>query len=113
MSHRIPQVNEVVRQNLNNLILTELEFPKNSLVTITRVETSKDLRHAKVWVSIIPTIYTKKLLDKLTNNISHLQHLLNQKLSMKPLPRLRFVVDDTEQKAAGIEEILDRIQENG
>ncbi|MDX9893658.1 MAG: 30S ribosome-binding factor RbfA [Patescibacteria group bacterium] len=113
MSHRIPQVNEVIRQNLNNLILTELEFPKNSLVTITRVETSKDLRHAKVWVSIIPTVYTKKLLDKLTSKVSHLQYLLNQKLSMKPLPRLRFVVDDTEQKAAGIEEILDRIQENG
>ena len=109
MSRRLKQVNELIRQELNKLLLTEIEFPKNCLVTITRVETSKDLRHARIFISIIPAQYTKKILDKLNLNIGHLQFLLNRKLTMKPLPRLNFVIDYTEQKAQDIEQLLDRI----
>lgn len=113
MSHRIYQINEVIKQHLNSFILTEIEFPKNCLATITRVETTKDLRQAKVWISVMPTAYTKKILGKFNHQIGRLQHLLNQKLSMKPLPKLRFLIDDTEQKAFEIEELLDRIKESG
>ncbi|MAF13536.1 MAG: ribosome-binding factor A [Parcubacteria group bacterium] len=113
MSHRILQINELIRQELNNLILTEIELPKNSLATIIKVETSKDLRHAKVWLSIIPTSYTKKVLDRFRGKAGHLQYLLNKKLTMKPLPRLSFDIDETERKAGGIEELLDRIREKG
>ncbi len=112
MSHRIEQINELVRHELGQIILTEIEFPKDCLMTIVGVESSKDLRHAKVWISVIPGKYKKKALDKLNLNIGHLQFLLNKKLTMKPLPRLRFVIDDTEMKAQGIEEILDRIRKN-
>jgi ribosome-binding factor A len=110
MSHRIEQINELIRQELGQLILTEIELPKNCLATIVGVESSKDLRHAKVWLSVIPGQYKKKILDKLNLNIGHLQFLLNKKLSIKPLPRLRFVIDETEDRAQGIEEILDRIR---
>jgi ribosome-binding factor A len=112
MPHRIAQINELVRQEINKLFLTEIEFPKNCLVTITQVETSKDLRHARIWLSVIPTTYTKKVLEKLNKNIGHLQFLLNKKLSLKPLPRLNFVIDETEKKASEIEQLLDRIKES-
>jgi len=111
MSHRIAQINELIRQELSILFLTEVEFPKGCLVTIMRVETSKDLHYAKVWLSIMPVYYTKKILDILKANVGHLQFLLNKKLTMKPLPRLYFAVDETEKKAAEIEELLDRIKE--
>jgi len=110
MSHRLEQINELIRHELNQLILIEIEFPKNCLATITEVETSKDLRHAKVWFSVIPNTYTKKVLDKLNGKIGHLQFLLNKKLSLKPLPRLHFSIDETEKKAQDIEAILDRIR---
>ena len=110
MSYRIQQVNQLIKQELNKLLLTEIEFPKNCLATITNIETSKDLRHAKIWLSVIPNLYTKKVLDKLTSSAGHLQFLLNKKLTMKPLPRLHFVIDETEKKAAKIEELLDRIK---
>lgn len=110
MPHRLEQINELIRHELSKLLLTEFEFPKNCLVTITQVETSKDLRHAKIWVSIIPVQYTKKILDKLNSNLGHLQFLLNKKLVMRPLPRLRFVIDETENKASNLEAILDRIK---
>lgn len=112
MSYRIQQVNELVKQELNKLLLTEIEFPRNCLVTITKVEASKDLRHAKVLLSIIPVSYTKKVLDRLKVKIGHLQFLLNKKLTMKPLPRIKFIIDETEKKAQGIEQLLDRIKES-
>lgn len=113
MSHRILQINELIRQELGQLLVAEIDFPSNCLATIVGVETSKDLRHAKIFISVIPTSYTKKILDKLTASSGHLQFLLHKKLSMKPLPRLRFVIDETERKAAEIEGLLDRIKETG
>lgn len=113
MSHRIAQVNELIRQELNIVMLDELEFPKGCLVTIVRVEASKDLRHARVWISVMPTYYIPKALERLKKNSGHLQYILNQRLSMKPLPRLNFKIDETEKKASEIEEVLDRIKKTG
>ncbi|HLC89550.1 MAG TPA: ribosome-binding factor A [Patescibacteria group bacterium] len=112
MPHRLPQMNELIRQELNSLILTEVEFPKNCLVTITKVETAKDLRYSKVWFSVMPFVYAKKVLTILRNQIGHLQFLLNKKLSMRPLPRLNFAIDDTEKKAADIDALLDRLKDS-
>lgn len=94
-------------------MLSEIEFPKGCLATITRIETSKDLRHARVWISIMPAYYAKKVLDKLSSNAGHLQFLLNKRLSLKPLPRLSFALDKTEEKATEIDRLLDRIKETG
>jgi len=112
MSYRVQQVNELIKQELNKLLLTEIEFPRNCLATITQVETSKDLRHAKVRLSVIPNLYTKKVLDKLTTKAGHLQFLLNKRLMMKPLPRLNFSIDETEKKAEEIEQLLDQIKKS-
>ena len=111
MSYRIEQINQLIRQELSRLLLVEVELPKNCLATITEIETSKDLRHAKVWLSVIPVAYTKKVLDKFNSRAGHLQFLLNKRLSMKPLPRLHFDIDDSERKARDIEAILDQIKE--
>lgn len=111
MSHRIEQINELIRHELATLMLAEVEFPKGCLVTILRVEVSKDLRHAKVFVSVMPSYLIPKALEKLRREVGHLQYLLNQRLSLKPLPRIRFLIDATEKKAADIEALLDRIKE--
>lgn len=113
MSHRILQINELIRHELAPLFLTEFEFPKNCLVTIIRVETSKDLHYAKVWISVMPTTFIPKVLARLKANVGHLQFLLNKKLTMRPLPRLNFAIDNTEQKAADIEALLDQIKKTG
>jgi len=110
-SHRLFQVNELIRQELNSLFLAEVDFPVNCLATIVDVQTAKDLRHAKVWLSVMPVGYTKKVLDKLNRNAGHLQFLLKKKLNLKPIPSLHFAVDTTEAEAQGIENILNKIQQ--
>ena len=109
MSERIPKINALIQHELSELLSREIEFPGNCLVTIVGVETSKDLRHAKVWVSILPEFYIGKAFEQLKREAGHLQFLLNKRLSMKPLPRLSFAIDDTEQKASDIESLLDQI----
>ena len=94
-------------------MLTEVEFPSGALVTIIRADTSKDLRHSKIWISVMPTYYIPKVLDKLRKNKGHLEYGLHGRLSMKPLPKLSFAIDETEKKAQEIEELLDSIKENG
>jgi len=113
MSHRIEQINELIRHEVSQLMLTELELPEGCLLTITRVITSKDLRHAKLLISIMPDKFTGTVLEIIRKNIGLIQQELNQRLSMKPLPRLCFAMDATEKEAAKIEDLLDRIKKTG
>ena len=111
MSHRIAQINELIRHELGSVLLTEMDFPKGALVTITNVETSKDLRHTKIWFSVLPAYFTPKILERLTKRKGSLEYALYQRLSMKPLPKLSFRVDDSERQAAEIDALLDSIKE--
>jgi len=110
MSHRIIQVSELIKKELGYLMITNIEYPKNTICTITDVTISKDLRHAKVWLSVLPTQYSQKILAILNKKAGILQSLLNKKLSLKPLPRIRFVVDEGQSEAFDMERLLDRIK---
>ncbi len=110
MSHRIEQINALIRQQLNEILIKEFDLPKNCLVTITRVETVKNLTHSKIFISVLPFIYTKKIVDKLNQASGFIQSLLYKKLFIKPLPKIHFSADITEQKANEIETLLDNIK---
>lgn len=110
MSHRIEQVNSLILREVSSLILTEADLPKGIFVTVSRVETSRDLRYAKIFITILPEGKTGTALEKLQSKIGLIQSGLNDYLSMKPIPRIRFVVDDVEKKAGDIDNLLDRIK---
>lgn len=110
MSERILKINELIRQEVNKLLLTEIDFPRGCLVTIVKVDTSKDLRHSKIYISILPVKFTSKVLEVIKKNLGRLQFLLNKKLVLKPLPKLSFKVDRTEKEAKEIEDLLDNIK---
>lgn len=111
MSHRIKRINELLRQEISKLILREIEF-EDILVTINQVETSSDLSHAKVKISIMPTEKKELVLKIIERNIYHLQQELNKKLYMKIVPKIRFEIDQAEIKAQRIEEILGKIEKD-
>lgn len=110
MSRRILQVNELIRKELGEAMLENIDFPKGSLCTILDVETSPDLRSAKVWVSIFPEKFTAKIVEMLNKKAGFLQSIAYKKLSLKPLPKFRFVADKTEAQARDIESLLDKIK---
>jgi ribosome-binding factor A len=73
------------------------------------VDTSKDLKYARIKISIIPFSQSEMVLGILKKQLPKLQRILNQKITIKFVPQIRFALDKTEEKASRIEEILRKI----
>lgn len=111
MSQRMLKVNELIKQTLSSLIHQEIELPLNTLITVIKVETARDLKNAKVWISIMPSNHAPSILKILAKRAGHLQNLINEEISLKFTPKLKFIWDKTEDEAAGIEELFKQIEE--
>jgi ribosome-binding factor A len=105
-SDRMRRVNEAVREVLSDA-LKLLKDPRVGFVTITDVRTSPDLRHAKVFVSVLgPESERAATMDGLASAHGVLQSAVNRELRMKRTPTLAFVYDDTAERADRLERIL-------
>ena len=78
-------------------------------ITISRVDTSADLRYTYLFLSIFPEKEIQYVLESLKKEIYKIQGLLNKKLKMRPLPKIVFKLDTSEIEAEKIEKLL---QEN-
>lgn len=110
MSKRIQRVNQLVKRELSQLLLREVKFPTDTLVTVTRVETSPDLRESRIFISVMPEAKTAKIIDFLQGRIYGLQQKINKRLKMKPLPKLKFLEEKKTKEAGRIEELLEEIR---
>jgi ribosome-binding factor A len=109
VNNRIEKINELIKQKVSDIILKDLSLKEGVFVTITKVDTTPDLRYTRVFISVFPDseiAYVEKTLRK---EIYKLQGKLNRVLHMKPLPKLEFRFDFTEVRADEIEKILREI----
>ncbi len=110
MAHsRIDQINELLRACLGGIFAKQISLKQGVLITISKVETTRDLRHANISISVYPDSEERYAMETLSKELSAIQKTLYTKLSMKPLPRLHFLSDHTEQKADVIEKLLQSI----
>jgi len=110
MGHRLLRVNKSIKETLSEVIAAEgLKDPRVGFVTVTGVETSTDLRHAKVFVSVLgKQAEREQTMTALEQSRGFLQARLNAALRMKRTPQLAFVYDDTLDKAMHLEKIMRR-----
>ena len=108
---RIEKINELIKQELSKVLLENIEFEPGILVTITNVETSEDVKHAKVWVSVFPENRAGEILRILNQAIGSIQGILNRKLVLKFVPRISFEIDKSASYAANIEKVFKEIEE--
>lgn len=106
MSDRILKINELIRHHINDIFLKGLSFKEGVFVTISKVDTTSDLRYTRVFISIFPESEYSYILKTLEKEMYQIQGKLNKKLSMRPLPKLEFRLDTTESKADEIEKLL-------
>lgn len=106
---RIDRINELIKETLAKIIAEEVDIPLGIFVTVMKVDTSRDLRYTRVFVSVFPDNKFGETLRTLSKRIFFMQGKLNKKLSMKPLPKIEFVMDRTEAEADKIEKILNAI----
>jgi len=113
MSHRIPQLNELIRQEISALFLKEFTFPPDCLVTISEVATSRDLSQAKVSVSVLPASEREAVLELLKKRAGFIQFSLGKRLIIRKIPKVIFELDLSQEKASHIDTLIDKIHEEG
>ena len=113
MSKRIDRVNQLIKQTLSNLLLRELDFKKDILITLTRVKTASDLSKARVFISVMPEEKIELVMRSLNRNIYRLQQKINKKLVMKRVPKIIFEQETKTAEADRIEKLLDELKNKG
>ena len=113
---RMRRVDEAIRQVIGDAVAGELKDPRVGFVTVTDVRTSTDLRHARVYVSVLgdraePSTNAQRQasLDGLRSAHGFLQGLLATELRLKRTPRLEFFYDDTTDRALRVDALIDEI----
>jgi ribosome-binding factor A len=102
---RMRRVDEALREVLSDAIAQDLKDPRIGFVTVTDVKTSADLRHARVYVSVLGDDPARSLAG-LESAHGFLQARIARELRMKRTPALRFLYDDTAERAARLERRL-------
>jgi len=104
---RMRRVDEAVRAVLSEAIATDLQDPRVGFVTVTGVKTSPDLRHAKVYVSVLGDEQTRaESLAGLRSAHGFLQGVLAARLTLKHTPTLTFQYDESVDRGMRISELL-------
>ncbi len=110
-SRRMERLDELIRQEIARLISEEVKDPRVGFVTVMDARVSPDLRHARVYVSVLGDEGEKRQgVNALQRAGGFLRGRLGRVLEMKYLPELRFELDRSLERASRIEEILDRVR---
>lgn len=107
-SNRIGRINEEIQRELSALIpsVKDPRVSEAGMVSITAVETTQDLKYAKIYVSALNKDSTSQLLKGLKSAAGYLRRELGQRLNLRATPELSFVRDDSIDKGAHILDML-------
>jgi ribosome-binding factor A len=105
---RLRRVNEAIRQVLSGAV-QDLKDPRVGFVTVTAVQTSPDLRHARVYASVLGDAEAREAsLAGLRSAHGFLQRRVAGELRLKHTPTLEFVYDETAERAQRLTDLIDR-----
>lgn len=111
MSQRTERVDELLRQEIGSIVTREVADPRIGFTTITSVETTRDLRHAKVWVSVIGQPAERDAaLAALRHAMPFIRHELGKRLRIKRIPDLHVHLDETAERGTRILQLLADIE---
>jgi ribosome-binding factor A len=111
MTQRTDRIDELLREEIGGLIAREIGDPRVGFVTITDVETAPDLRHAKVWVSVIGTPGERDAaIAALARAMPFIRHELGVRLRIKRIPELHVRLDDTLERGTRVLRLLTELE---
>ncbi len=106
---RMRRVDEAVRAVISDAISKELQDPRVGFVTVTAVKTSPDLRHARVYVSVLGDEQTTSdTLEGLRSARGFLQGRVAAELSLKHTPAITFEYDESIDRGMRISQLINR-----
>ena len=108
-SNRPRRVGHLLQREVADLIRREVGDPRAQLVTITSVDVSPDLKQARVYFTCLDGAANTKEVEKVLNHATgYLRHHLKSRLSLRSIPHLRFVYDESVERGSRISELIDR-----
>jgi ribosome-binding factor A len=105
---RMRRVNEVMREVIGSAISSELEDPRIGFVTVTAVDTSPDLRSARVYVSVLEESDREATLAALRSSHGVLQAAIAREMRIKRTPTLSFHYDEGPERGVRLSRLLSR-----
>jgi len=112
-SRRLERINDLLRSELSEVVGRELKDPRlGGLVSITQVETSADLRHARVYVSVFGTADEQaSSLAALHSASGFLRHEVAQRVVLRHTPELEFMLDSSLEQGERILRLLKQVND--
>ncbi len=111
MSERTKRVDELLQQEIGAIISREIADPRIGFVTITDVETTPDLSHAKVWVSVIGSAAERDgTLIALGHAMPFVRHELGKRLRIRRIPELHLRLDDALERGSRVLHLLSELE---
>ncbi|NCB20666.1 MAG: ribosome-binding factor A [Clostridia bacterium] len=107
---KLAQVNELLHRELSMAINQVLEWPE-ALITIVYVDTSPDLQTVNIGISVLPDRLAGTALKKLKAASGRLAKVISQQTRLRKIPKLYWEFDDTERKAAELDELFLKIDD--
>lgn len=107
---RMRRVNEAIREVVSTHIAGDLADPRIGFVTVTAVDTTPDLRHARVYVTVLgDDERRKRALTGLSASRGYLQAQIGSELTIKRTPTLEFRYDDSTDRGLRVSQLIDEV----
>jgi ribosome-binding factor A len=112
MSQRTQRVDELLRQEITAILAKEVADPEIGFATVTDVETSPDLRHARVWVSVIgQNAERDAALRALQRAMGYVRRELGRRLRIRRIPELQVRLDGSAERGTRVLRLLSELEE--
>jgi ribosome-binding factor A len=111
MTARTDRIDELLRQEITSIISRDIADPRVGFATITGVETAPDLRHAKVFVSVIGQPDDRKeAIRALGRAMPFVRHELGKRLRIRRIPEFHLELDETLERGTRVLRLLDELE---
>ncbi|NPV92003.1 MAG: 30S ribosome-binding factor RbfA [Firmicutes bacterium] len=111
-AHRAVRLAEEIKREIAQIFREELKDPGIGFASITRVEVSKDLRYAKVFVSVMGSPpERKKALEAMQRATGYIRAGLSQRIRVRFMPELTFKLDESIEQGVRIAKLIDQVRE--
>ena len=103
-TRRLEKINELIHRFIGDLLRKELAT--DSLVTVSRVETSANGQHSAINITVFPFSQSAGVMEEIEKNIYEIQQKLNRGLRIRPVPKIRFELDESEEKGSRVLDVI-------
>ncbi|MDT8439448.1 MAG: 30S ribosome-binding factor RbfA [Wenzhouxiangellaceae bacterium] len=106
MVERSERVAGLLRRELADILRTSIEPELPSLISLTDVEVSRDLSHARVYISVLVIEQAAEVMRMLTESVGEIRHQLAGRIRLRIVPELKFLHDTASESGQRIEQLL-------